>query len=241
MSTCPLLNLNPILEGALPAASAAGPTPMKMGAILKAIRGEPAQAEGDTASLGATGRNVTQQNFQRITEWTQEMCRYVDSVRHSVASLEAQRPPAALRTYLAGSAVPVRQLQAGSGFLWRLAVSKTAAGVAASTYEVVVGTTGSAADATILSFQKPAGTAAADEGWVDIMATCRGPQGLVGQFRMGHNLASTGHLVIPQAVVNNISAPFDIAVPNLFVGLCVTSGLADVLTFQMVQAEGYNL
>jgi hypothetical protein len=58
---------------------------------------------------------------------------------------------------------------------------------------------------------------------------------------MSHNLAATGHLVIPQAVVNTVSAAFSVAADNLIVGLCVTSGAADAITVQLMQAEAWNL
>lgn len=159
----------------------------------------------------------------------------------------AQTPAAATRTYITGSniAVPAGKLQIGTMFRWIISLTKTAAGVAASTFDVAVGTAGTTADTARLSFTKPAGTAVADEGLVEIMVTCRGPLSAVGifagEFRMTHNLSATGHMVIPGACVSTISAGFDVTTANLIVGIAITTGAADAITIQVVQAEAINL
>jgi hypothetical protein len=58
---------------------------------------------------------------------------------------------------------------------------------------------------------------------------------------MIHNLSATGHATIPCVCVNTVSGAFDVTVANLIVGVCVTSGSLDALTFQLVQAEAWNL
>jgi hypothetical protein len=162
-------------------------------------------------------------------------------------STASQAPAAASRTYLTGSAItmPSGKIQIGTCFRWRMSVTKTAAGVAASTFDICFGTAGTTADTARVSFTKPAGTAVVDEGFIEIMATCRGPLSsaciVAGNFRMIHNLAATGHLVISAAVVTTISAGFDVTGATLIAGVCVTSGAADAITFQQVQAEAWNL
>lgn len=161
-------------------------------------------------------------------------------------STAAQSPAATTRTYIAGSALPIpsAKLRVGTCFRWTFSVTKTAAGTAASTIDIAVGTAGTTADAACVSFTKPAGTAVADEGTVVINAVVRsiGAGGvMVGQFNMTHNLAATGHMTIPCACVNAVSAGFDTTVPNLIVGLCVTSGASDAITIQLVQAEAWNV
>lgn len=161
-------------------------------------------------------------------------------------STALQSPAATTRTYIAGSAlaVPVNKLQVGTCLRWTLSVTKNANGTALSTYDIAVGTAGTTADTARVSFTKPAGTAAADEGTIVINAIVRsiGAAGvMVGQFTMTHNLAATGHMVIPSANVNTISAGFDMTVANLIIGICVTSGASDALTFQLVQAEAWNI
>lgn len=162
-------------------------------------------------------------------------------------STAAQTPAAATRTYIAGSAItiPSGKLQIGTLFRWRFNMTKTGAGIAASTFDVAVGTAGSVADTARVSFTKPAGTAVIDEAWCEIQCICRGPLSasgvFAGEFIMCHNLAATGHAVIPVVVVNTISAAFDVTTANLIVGLCITSGAADAITIQMVHAEAWNL
>lgn len=157
-----------------------------------------------------------------------------------------QTPAAATRVYITGSnlSVPAVKLKVGTIFKWRFNMTKTGAGLAASTFDIAVGTAGTTADTARVSFTKPAGTAVADEGWVEITAVVRsiGASGImVGEFIMTHNLSATGHAVIPCVVVNTISSGFDMTVANLIVGLCITSGTADVITIQMVVAEALNL
>lgn len=162
-------------------------------------------------------------------------------------STVAQSPAAAVRTYIAGSnlVVPKTKIQIGSMWRWRFNLTKTAAGSAASTIDIAFGTAGTVADVARVSFTKPAGTAVVDEGWCEVIATCRGPLTaagvVVGQFLLTHNLAATGHAVIPSVVVNTVSAGFDVTVDNLIVGLCITSGAADAITIQMCQADSFNL
>lgn len=161
-------------------------------------------------------------------------------------STAAQSPAAATRTYLAGSniLIPAGALQVGTLFRWTFDLTKTAAGTAASTYDICFGTLGTTGDTARVSFTKPAGTAAADAGQVVITAVVRGPVGASGvvaaHFNMNHNLATTGHAVIPVVDVTTISAGFDITTPTN-IGICVTSGAADALTLQLVLAEAWNL
>lgn len=162
-------------------------------------------------------------------------------------STVAQTPAAGVRTYIDGSklTVPSTKIQIGTIFRWRFNITKTAAGVAASTFDVAIGILGTTGDAAILSFVKPGGTAAADEGWIEIEVVVRGPLSaagiLSGEFTLIHNLAATGHALIPCVVVNTISGAFDLTTANLFVGLCITSGAADAITIQQVTAEAHNI
>lgn len=162
-------------------------------------------------------------------------------------STVAQLPAAGVRTYIDGSkiTVPSTKFQIGTILRWRFNITKTAAGVAASTIDIAIGILGTTGDAAILSFAKPAGTANVDEGWIEIEAIVRGPltaAGIIsGEFTLIHNLAATGHAVIPCVVVNTISGAFDLTTANLFAGLCITTGAADVITIQQVTAEARNI
>lgn len=159
-------------------------------------------------------------------------------VNYSVAQ---QAPAAATRTYITGSklAIPEGGLKVGSKIRFKLNMAKTAAGIAASTFDICFGTAGTTADTARVSFAKPAGTAAADEGVVTVEAIVRsiGAAGVVvGEFSLIHNLAATGHAVIPCVAVNTISAGFDVSAAT-FVGLCITTGAADAITIEQVNAE----
>jgi hypothetical protein len=156
-----------------------------------------------------------------------------------------QTPAAAVRTYIVGSsiAVPAAGLIVGTSFRWVITITKTAAGLAASTFDIAVGTTGSVSDAAVLSFTKPAGTAVADEGVFRFYMTIRsvGASGTaIGEFEMVHNLSATGHATIPTVAVSTLSGSFVTTTANLIVGVCVTSGASDAITIKLVQAEGYN-
>jgi hypothetical protein len=157
-------------------------------------------------------------------------------------STAAQVIAAETKTYIIDSGIAITKagMRAGHVFTWNFNMTKTAAGVAASTFVVVVGTAGTTADTTILTFTKKAGTAAIDEGWVTIKALVRsyGATGvLVGTFTMIHELENTGHMLTPSTCVNKVSAAFDMTTADLIIGVCITSGAADAITIQQVIAE----
>ena len=170
---------------------------------------------------------------------------FVRAVRTNF-STAAQTPSATVRTYITGSnlAVGANKLQIGTIFRWKVSMTQTAAGIAASTFDICVGTAGTTADAARVSFTKPAGTAAIDEAWIDIIATLRGPLSgagiMVGEFILNHNGNTAGHATTPTVILNTISSGFDVTVANLIVGLCITTGASDVITIQMVQSEMIN-
>lgn len=160
-------------------------------------------------------------------------------------STTSQAPSASTRTYITGSGLsfPAGSLKVGTILRWRLSVTKTAAGTATSTYDIAFGTAGTTSDTARVSFTKPAGTAVADEGVIEIECVIRtnSASGVAaGSFRMTHNLSSTGHLAIAGAAVKTVSGTFDTTtVTN--VGICVTSGASDALTFEVVTADSKNL
>ena len=151
-------------------------------------------------------------------------------------SVAAQTPAAATRTYITGSALTLssEKLQVGTRLSWCFNLTKTAAGTAASTFDIAFGTTGTTADTARVSFTKPAGTAVADEAWVTIDCVIRtiGATGVaVGTFSLMHNLENTGHAIIPCVVVTTVSAGFDMTTATV-VGVCITSGASDAITIE---------
>lgn len=157
-------------------------------------------------------------------------------------SVAAQLPVAATRTYITGSAlrVPVGGLKVGAQLYWAFNMTKTAAGVATSTIDICAGLLGTTADTAQVSFTKPAGTAAIDEGLViveGIVRTVSATAGvIVAELVLLHNLAATGHAQIPVVAVNTISGSFDNSSESLILGLCITTGAADAITIQQVSS-----
>lgn len=209
-----------------------------MADILLDVQSTPATPAAGQAVLSV---NTTTKRLQ--TKDDAGLVRTIEFVNFSTAS---QAPAAATRTYITGSNIniPAGALQIGSMFRWTFNMTKTAAGIAASTFDIAFGTAGTTADTAQVSFTKPAGTAVVDEANVVITAVCRGPVGasgvVAGHFTMTHNLQITGHAIIPCVDVTTISAAFSITTPTN-IGVCITSGAADAITIQLVLAEAWNL
>lgn|SRR5882724_963672 len=170
----------------------------------------------------------------------------IQSGRVQNYSVTNQVVPAAVRTYLNGSAlaIPASGLFVGSKLSWTFNITKDANGTAASTFDIAFGTLGTVADTARVSFAKPAGTAVADEGWVDIECRVRSVSAtgvVVGEFSMTHNLAATGHATIPSVNVNTVSAGFDDTGNALIAGICLTSGAADNITVSFMEAEASRI
>lgn len=161
-------------------------------------------------------------------------------------STSAQAPAAATLTYLTGSKLmipPNADIRVGSRFQWKFHMTKTAAGTATSTIAIVWGTAGTTADTARVSFTKPAGTAVADEAWVEINATVKAVSAtvgvVVGTFTMGHGLENTGHAVIPFVCLLTTSGNFDNKTRGQIVGLVITTGAADAITIPQMQATAW--
>lgn len=163
------------------------------------------------------------------------------------SSVTSQAITAATATLITGSAVPVPAggLRLGTVFRFTLAISKTAAGTVATTIVFQLGTTGTVADADLLSFVLPVGTAIADVGWAELTVTIRGPLGAAciaqGVLMFGHNGNTTGLINIPVAVVHAVSAGFNSATANLIASLAITTGASQAWTITQVVAETANL
>lgn len=177
-----------------------------------------------------------------------KMAGVVEQLTNSYLNATGQAPAAATRTYITGSALTiVEQLVPGATFRWRFNLTKTAAGTAASTFDIAFGSAGTVADTARVSFTKIAGTAVADEGIIEIVAkvVSVGAAGVVlGEFFMDHNLDITGHLTTHAAVIKVASAGFandgsgqTVAGSPLVVGLCITSGAADVVNINYVESS----
>ena len=157
-----------------------------------------------------------------------------------------QTPAATTRTYVTGSALgpfTAGTLAVGTILRWKFDLTKTAAGSASSTFDIAFGTAGTTADTAYVSFTKPSGTAAADQGWVEISAVVKtaGASGVViGNFRLIHNLAATGHAQVPAVSVVTTSGTVNLATPT-YAGICITTGASDAITINQVEAEAIGL
>lgn len=150
-------------------------------------------------------------------------------------------------TYLTGSGLAIPTglaLQVGTTFKWRVYMTKTAAGVAAPTWIIRVGTAGSVADAAVVTFTGPAQTAAIDAGFVEVTAVLRnvGASGILAAgLILNHNLAATGFANIGSPTLQVTSAGFVTTTAGLVVGISVNPGSAGVWTHQVVIAEMQNI
>jgi len=195
--------------------------------------------------IGKIARQTDNTTYWRLTGTTPTWEQFEAIVNFSTA---AQTPTAATRTYIIGSAISVGKLAVGAVFRWRFNMTKTAAGVAASTIDIAFGTAGTTADTARVSFTKPAGVAAIDEALVEIECIIRSinvSTGVaVGELTMVVNNTggAGGHLANLKwnLVLNTVSANFDTVAPT-FVGLCITTGAADAITIQQVTANATGL
>jgi len=159
-------------------------------------------------------------------------------------SIAAQILPTATKTYLVGSnlSFPSTVLQAGSRIKFEWDLTKTAAGTATSTIDFVVGTAGTTGDATILSFTKPSGTAAIDTAWCTLTIVVRniGASAIItGTLNISASSVNKGFLQNQETYVQTvISSPFD-STTATNMGVCYTSGAAEVITVNFVTANGY--
>jgi hypothetical protein len=153
-------------------------------------------------------------------------------------------------TYLAGSSVALGAGGPTVGTRYKLVFDmvKTAAGVAAFTVNVRLGTAGSTADTSILSFAFTAGTAAADTGRFELDLVFRtvgsGTTAVVaGTIQCQHLLAATGLTAQGAqgwAVITTVSAGFNSTGATNILGVSVNGGASFSGTCTIVAAECIN-
>lgn len=163
------------------------------------------------------------------------------------ASIAAQSGFAA-DTYLAGSSI---QVLAGSWkvktiYKLKFDMAKTAAGVAAFTLILRMGTSGSSTDAAILTLSFAAGTALADTGLFefDILFRAVGASAVVqGVVICGHHLAATGLITTGASgtgIILGTSAAFSSTLAT-FIGVSINGGSLFAGTCTTVSAELINI
>lgn len=146
-------------------------------------------------------------------------------------------------TYVTGSnlVIPSFSLQARTRLLWRISVSKTAAGLATPIFQIRIGAAAAVADTSRLSLTGTAQTAAIDAGIYTLMATVRnvGASGvLTGSLGLMHNGAAVGLASNDGSVVEGNGAGFDnTALAGLNIGLSINGGTSAAWTLTQVQVE----
>jgi hypothetical protein len=159
-------------------------------------------------------------------------------------SVADQAITAATLTLINGSLiwVPPQGFQIGTVFRWKVTMSKTAAGTAARTWFIKIGTAGTTADATVATFTN-AGvpTAVADQGRLVVEFTVRGPLGAscagVATSELTHNLAATGFGTKAVDFTIATMATWNSATAQQFISLHVTTGASEAITVQQCMAE----
>jgi hypothetical protein len=152
----------------------------------------------------------------------------------------------AAATYIAGSDLDLTGVQIGTVLKWVFCMTKTAAGVAAQTFDVRFGTAGSTADTSRVGtgsvFTTGTQTAIVDTAEVEIRCVVRGPITAAcvvhGQFEFEKNAAAaTGFAPQLTLVAQQTSAAFDITTSGMKAGLVTTPGASASVTIQQVIAE----
>jgi len=176
------------------------------------------------------------------------------TIRRAI-NMAAQALTAATAAVITGSCVEIPSggtgLASGAVYKMKLALDKTGAGTATSSYALGVVASGTdetvaANYTTLLTFTKPAGTAAADEGTIEIellfktVSTVAEGGSILAEFVLVHNLAATGHAQVPVVVL----AASDTSTATILTGFAgghiaviATTGASDVSSVHYAEAE----
>lgn len=146
-------------------------------------------------------------------------------------------------TYLTGSNVliPSGAPYVGTTYRCVFDVTKSAAGTATPIITLRIGTNATTADTSRCAFTFGAGTAAADTGVFEVIATFRtvgsGTSAVLqGITRLTSNLTTTG-LSNAKKSVSTTSSGFDSTTANTYIGLSYNGGTSASHTVQLVRAE----
>jgi hypothetical protein len=189
-----------------------------------------------------SGDNVVVTQFERAQG--------LQNANPANTSTANQSPPASATTLLTGTLIdiPNSRVRVGTKFIFHVVAAKTAAGTVAPVFLMKIGTAGTTADGTVLTFTFPAvGTAVADEMdvWifcevvsVGAAATIRG-RAIVNRRLM---TGATGwYSVAGMLRITATAAAFDSTVQNLKASLSLTLGASYVVTIEEASIETQNL
>lgn len=168
------------------------------------------------------------------------------------SSAPAQALTAATEAVITGSVVRIPDcgLVVGSKYKLRFVIDKTGAGSATSAFKVAVNAPSEAvsvanADA-VLSFTKPAGTAVADVGVVELelevvaVGDAAEDGSVVGSFLLSHNLAATGHAQVPVVALQGADASTATILNGrggAYIYVTATTGASDVSSVYLAEAS----
>jgi hypothetical protein len=198
------------------------------------------------AAIAATDEFASNEGGTSKKKTAQQIADFIgDTIRNAST---ADQTISAATAYVTNSnlAVPAGKVRIGTVFRWRLAITKTAAGTTAGCVVIVkLGTAGTTADTSVLTFTFGTPTAAVDTAFIDVEVTVRGPLSasgiLAGIARMTHNLAATGFSTLPGEAISVVSGVFDVTTANLIAGLTITTTTASAWTVKQVTAEAKYL
>lgn len=152
-------------------------------------------------------------------------------------------------TYVTGSgvAVPAGGLQAGTRYRCVFNVTKTAAGVAVTSFNIRFGVNGTTADTLVGTLTFSAQTAVADEGvfevWITFRTVGSGTSAVLGiAVKLSHRLATTGLTSAGAVEVKaGASGGFNSTTAGAILGISVNAGASAAWTVDVVQAALENL
>lgn len=155
----------------------------------------------------------------------------------------AAQSPATSDTYVTNSNLLVGgRLKAGTRFQWRIHMSKTAAGAAAPSVIIRVGTAGAIGDTARVTMTGPSQTAVVDEAVLLVEAVIRtyGTTGVLqGNMGIQHSAAvAAGFGEMFDAIT---SGTFDMTLAALQFGISVIPNTSAAWTITQVQAQAENL
>lgn len=164
---------------------------------------------------------------------------YVRGLYRNIAVAD-QALTASVLAYVASSSLDFSNLKVGTVFEWDIILSKTAAGIAAQTFDIRTGTTQTTADSARSSgFTTGTQTGVADVAEVNLRAvvTVVNASGtIIAEMDLKHNLASTGFAPTPCVVQVGTGTLFDTTATGQFIGICTTPGAAAVTTVKQCVA-----
>jgi hypothetical protein len=195
-----------------------------------------------SGDLGRVAYQIDQAAYYRLTATTPAWIALA-SVEGSDTAAQGS-VTAGTRTYLTASSIQCGKLLVGTRFRWVISITKTAAGTGNTNIDIAVGAAGTTADTARVTFTGATETAAADTATIVIDANVRvvSATGIIAGAYQVNNTAVAGAAA---GYKNNAAyvagASFDNTASNLFVGLCITAGAADVTTVNFVNVMAWNV